>query len=65
MAIQNITQTFHYYIALFLGCMEVLFSSVGGRVGLISGCHQRIVKEYFGDKGAVVSRKTGADVETI
>jgi len=65
MAIQNKTQTFHYYIAHVLGCMEVLFSSVGGRVGLISDCHQRIGKEYFGDKGAVVSRKTGADVETI
>ena len=65
MAIQNKIQTFHYYIALVLGCIEVLFSSVGGRVGLISDCHQRIVKEYLGDKGAVVSRKTVADVETI
>jgi hypothetical protein len=42
-----------------------LFSSVGGRVGLISDYHQPIGKEYFGDKGAVVSRKIGADVETI
>jgi hemolysin activation/secretion protein len=30
MAIQNKTQTFHYYIALVLGCMAVLFSSVEG-----------------------------------
>ena len=65
MAIQNKTQTFHYYIAHVLGCMEVLFSSVGERVSLNSNYNQGIGKEYFGDKGAVVSRKTGADVETI
>ena len=45
--------------------MEVLFSSVGERVSLNSNYNQGIRKEYFGDKGAVVSRKTGADVETI
>jgi len=45
--------------------MEVLFSSVGERVSLNSNYNQGIGKEYFGDKGAVVSRKTGADVETI
>ena len=65
MAIQNKTQISHHYIPRVLGCMEVLFSSVGGRVGLVSYYHQRIGKEYFGDKGAVVSQKTGADVETI
>ena len=30
MALQNKTQTIHYYIALVLGCMAVLFSSVEG-----------------------------------
>lgn len=30
MALENKTHVFHYYLALFLGCMAVLFSSVEG-----------------------------------